>query len=281
MNFLITEDEYNRLHGVQRQLNMMARLFGQMKGFEAPCDPEDLSEFFAAQEAALDAVRKAIDHKYQLTQDVDKPMNWFDWLAVIEVASGDHVPLHPRRAQYIDDALSHLATLDPAYELVVKKWVEVSGKHARRQGAKDTTAADMQEALTDGNLSLELFADLMRAVSGQAMTLDELNETVNQFLKAFDEHHPERAVIVQALNAALIHNGYAWVLTFSQGGQQARWVRQEEATAQATTPAPDKAPKAIPATPNEAAGPVVRATKTKSAAASRQPPAAGRPVIRS
>ena len=230
MNYLISEDEYNRLHSVQRQLNMMTRLCGEMTGFDVPCQPQDLAEFFDAQESALDAVRKAMDHRHQLTQDVDKPMNWFDWLAVMEIASGDHVPMHPARVQYIDDALSHLATLDPAYDLVVKKWVEVSGNHARKQRASATTEAGTPEAAPSGNLSIELFADLLRTVSGQAMDLDELNETVNQFLAAFDEHHPERAVIVQALNAALVHNGYEWVLTCGQGVHTV-WVRRPAATA--------------------------------------------------
>lgn len=242
MNYLISEEEYNRLHSVQSQLNMMTRLCGDMTGFETPCRPADLAEFFDAQWTALEAVRKAVDHRHEVSISVDKHMHWFDWLSVIEVASGDYVPLHPARVQYIDDALSHLATLDPAYEMVVKKWVEVSGRHARERAAKDKIKEVMQEAAPSGNMSVELFADLMRAVSGQAMEPDELNEIVRQFLAAFHEEHPERAVITKALSHALKHNGYEWVLTCGQDGQRDQWVRKAEATAPeaapATTPAP-------------------------------------------
>lgn len=242
MNYLISEDEYNRLHSVQRQLNMMANIFGGMTSYDTPCNPEDLGDFLGSQESALDAVRRAVDHRHQLSQAVDKPMRWMDWLRVIECASGEYVPLHPNAIQYIDDALSHLATLDPAYEMVVKKWVEVSGCYAKERAAKDKIKEVMQEAVPSGNMSIELFTDLMRAVSGQAMELDELNEVVRQFLAAFHEEHPERAVITQALNHALMHNGYEWVLTCGQDGQRAQWMRKAEATAPeaapATTPAP-------------------------------------------
>lgn len=233
MNYLISEDEYNRLHSVQCQLNMMGSLFCGMEGFETPCKPSDLAEFFYSQESTLDAVRKAVDHRSKVAATEDKPMHWFDWLSVMEIASGDNVPLHPGRVQYIDDALSHMATLDPAYEMLVKKWVEVSGRYARKQAGKDQITEAMQSAEPSGHLSVELFAKVMHAVSGQVMELDELNETVGQFLAAFDEQHPERAVIQQALNHALLHNGYEWSLTVNQGGQHSKWVRKAEATAAA------------------------------------------------
>ncbi len=230
MNFLISEDEYNRMHSVQRQLNMMARLFGEMTGFEVPCQPEGLAEFFAAQEAALDAVRKAIDDKYQQTIAVDKPMQWFDWMDVVAIASGERRAMHPERLRYIDDALTYLTTLTPEYDLVRRKWAEVSVGYDRQQGDYDPIKASLQQTIYTGNLSATLFANLLDALSGKAVELEQLNETVSQFLAAFDEHHPERAAITQALNAALMHNGYEWVLTCNQGGQHAKWVRKAEAT---------------------------------------------------
>lgn len=247
MNYLISEDEYNSLHAVQRQLNMMSRLCGEMKGFEVPCAPEDLSEFFAGQESAIGAVRKAIDHRHELTHAVEKPMRWMDWLTVMEIASGDHVPLHPNAVQYIDDALSHLATLEPEYEMVVKKWVEASARHARKQRqnreqAAQDTIKEVMKGSEPSTMSLELFADLMRAVSGQAMELDELNDTVAQFLAVFDEQPADQAAVTQAVAHALMHHGYEHSLTVSKNGHSARWVRKAEAmakeAAQATATAP-------------------------------------------
>lgn len=249
MNFQITEDEYNRLHAVQRQLNMMAQLFlcGDLKGPETPCQPCDMGEFFDAQQSALDAVRKAIDHRHDVSCTVDKPMHWFDWLAVIEIASGDYVPMDPDQVQHIDDALSHLATVDPSYDPVVKKWVEVSARHAKTrrqvQGLATTDKAEesTQEVAPSASLSIALFADLIRGVSGQDMELDELNETVSQFLAAFDEQPADQALIMHAVIHALMHNGYEHSQSFSKSGHSAQWVRKTEVTAPETGPVTDTA----------------------------------------
>lgn len=230
MNFQITEDEYNRLHAVQRQLNMMARLFGEMSGFETPCAPEDLSGFFAAQEAAMDAVRKAADTRYEALRLEGASMHWGDWCHALTIASGDllHVPANTEKR--IDAALNHMADIDPGYGRVLATWIDVTSRQATAQRAKDKIKKVMAETEPSGALSVELFANLMQAVSGQAMEMDELNDTVRQFLAAFDEQHPGRAVITQAMNHALMHNGYEWVLTCGQDGQRDQWVRKAEAT---------------------------------------------------
>jgi hypothetical protein len=242
MNFQITEDEYNRLHSVQRQLNMMARLFGEMSCFETPCAPEDLSEFFAAQEAAMDAVRKATDTRYEALRQEGDSMHWGDWCHALIIASGDRLHVPANAEKRIDAALNHMADIDPGYGHVLATWIDVTSRQAKAQGAKGQNKEATGEVKPSGQLSVELFADLMRAVSGQEMEPDELNETVREFLAAFHEEHPERAVITQALNAALMRNGYQWVLTCGQVGQRARWVRKARATepetAPATTPAP-------------------------------------------
>lgn len=236
MNFQITEDEYNRLHAVQRQLNMMARLFGEMKGFETPCAPEDLSEFFAAQEASMDAVRKAADTRYELLRLEGASMHWGDWCHALTIASGDrlHVPAYAE--QRIDDALSRMAEIEPGYGTVVKTWVDITNRQAKEQRAKDKIKDVMAEAEPSGTLSATLFANLLHAVSGQEMEPNALNETVREFMAGLDEHHPERSLITDALNAALMHNGYDWVLTCNQGGQHSQWVRKAEPTAPETGP---------------------------------------------
>lgn len=244
MNYLISEDEYNRLHSVQCQLNMMAQLCGCMTGFDTSCKPGDLGEFFEAQQSALDEVRKAVDHRHEVSSTVDKPMHWFDWLAVIEIASGDYVPLHPERVQHIDDALSHLETLDPSYGPVVKKWGEVSARHAktRRQAqglaATDKAEKSTQEKAPPASLSIALFADLMRVVSGQAMEVDKVNDTVVQFLAVFDEQPADQALLMQAVFHALMHNGYEHSQTVSKSGRHAQWARKAVATAPDTATAP-------------------------------------------
>ena len=140
--------------------------------------------------------------------------------------------------QQIDDALSHMAEIDPDYGQVVKTWVDITNRQAKEQRAKGSIKEVMAETMPSGRLSASLFADLLQAVSGQNMEPDELNETVRQFLAAFDEQHPERVVIMQALNKALMHNGYEWSLTCNQGGQHSHWLRKAEATAPETPPAP-------------------------------------------
>lgn len=241
MNYQITEDEYNRLHSVQRQLNMMARLFGEMSGFETPCAPDDLSEFFAVQESAMDAVRKATDTRYELLRLEGASMHWGDWCHALTIASGDllHVPANAK--QRIDDALSRMAEIEPGYEQVVKTWVDITNRQAKEQRAKDKIKEVMAETEPSGTLSATLFANLLHAVSGQEMEPDALNDTVREFLAGLDEHHPERRLITDALNAALMHNGYEWVLTCSQGGQHSHWMRKTEVTAPETGPVTDTA----------------------------------------
>lgn len=228
MNFQITEDEYNRLHSVQRQLNMMARLFGEMEGFETPCDPEDLAEFFTAQEAAMGEVRKATDTRYELLRLEGASMHWGDWCHALTLASGDrlHVPAYAEKR--IDGALNHMADIEPGYGRVLATWIDITARQAKGQRPDDTSNEDTTETKPSGNLSAALFANVLRVASGQEMEPDALNETVREFLASFDEHHPERGLIVEALNAALMHNGCEWVLTCGQGGQHAQWVRKAE-----------------------------------------------------
>lgn len=238
MNFQITEDEYNRLHAVQRQLNMMARLFGEMSGFETPCAPEDLSEFFATQEAAMDAVRKATDTRYEALRLEETSMHWSDWCRALTIASGDRLHVPANAVQRIDDALSRMAEIDPGYGHVIRTWVDITNCQAKEQRAKDKIKEVMVETEPPGTLSATLFANLLHAVSGQELEPDALNDTVREFLAGLDEHHPERSLITDALNAALMHNGYEWVLTCSQGGQHSHWVRKAESTTPDTAKAP-------------------------------------------
>lgn len=229
MNFQLTEDEYNAMESVMCQLNMMADMCLAAKGLETPCSPDDLGQFLTAQVSSLGNLRRSMNNRHELTTEGPSGMAWFDWVHALTIAGVGYNGVPKDAKDKIDDALSHMAQVDPDYDRVLKTWVDISKVRSIEQQWRNRDA-EAEPAKPSGNLSIELFADLMRAVSGQAMELDELNETVDQFLESFHEQHPEREVIMQALNNALLHNGYEWALTVNQEGQHAQWVRKAEAT---------------------------------------------------
>ena len=240
MNFQITEDGYNAMESVMCQLNMMADMCLAAKGLETPCSPDDLGQFLTAQVSSLGNLRRSMNDRHELTTEGQSGMAWLDWVHALTIAGVGYNGVPSDAKDKIDDALIHMAQVDPDYDRVLKTWVDISKVRSIEKGWRNQDA-EAEQTKPSGNLSIELFADLMRAVSGQAMELDELNEIVRQFLAAFHEEHPERAVITQALNHALMHNGYEWVLTCGQDGQRDQWVRKAEATA------PDAAPVTTPA----------------------------------
>lgn len=241
MNFQITEDEYNAMESVMCQLNMMADMCLAAKGLETPCSPDDLGQFLTAQVSSLGNLRRSMNNRLELATEGPSGMTWVNWVHALTIAGVGYNGVPSDAKDKIDDALIHMAQVDPDYDRVLKTWVDISKVRSIEQGWRNQDA-EAEQTKPSGNLSIELFANLMQAVSGQAMELDELNDTVRQFLAAFHEEHPERAVITQALNRALMHNGYEWVLTCGQDGQRDQWVRKAEATAPeaapVTTPAP-------------------------------------------
>lgn len=245
MNFQITEDEYNTMESVMCQLNMMADMCLAVKGLETPCSPDDLGQFLTAQVSSLGNLRRSMNDRHELTTEGPSGMAWFDWVHALTIAGVGYNGVPRDAKDKIDDALSHMAQVDPDYDRVLKTWVDISKVRSIEQGWRrvkadgwattvEASAQPQEDVRPSGNLSVTLFADLMRAVSGQAMELDKLNETVSQFMAAFHEEHYELTVIRKALNNALMHNGYEWVLTCGQDGQRDQWVRKVEAT----TPAP-------------------------------------------
>lgn len=237
MHYLLTEKEMNKLASVKSQLNLVATLIAEMRpdNTDTMCAPADLYEFLDAQRGCLEELESSANARHQATRE-DMQMTWADWMHALRIANGrvSHTPNGAE--QKIDDALSHMAEIDPDYGQVVKTWVDITNRQAKEQRAKGSIKEVMAETEPSGTLSATLFSNLLHAVSGQEMEPDALNETVREFMAGLDEYHPERSLITDALNAALMHNGYEWVLTCGQDGQHSQWVRKAEATAPETEP---------------------------------------------
>lgn len=125
MNYVLTEDEFNRLESVRGMLNLV---LGLLAVSELDCGhfrSTDLHDFLSVQRCGVDSLLKEMEARRQAQRALEKEgdaMRWFDWMHALRIASGRgrHCPRDAEEA--IGRKLERAAQVDEEMRAVLKEW---------------------------------------------------------------------------------------------------------------------------------------------------------------
>lgn len=145
MNYLLTEDEANRLYSVRGQLRMLASLLcagSTRTNGDTLCMPADLSDFMDAQSEVLGDLVQAIEARHDAQRSANA-MSASDWMHLIRIVNGEEDRTPGNSATSIDSKLRAAAQVDDEMRRVHEAWLDalvLSGERGRNSEAASTAA---------------------------------------------------------------------------------------------------------------------------------------------
>lgn len=146
MNYQISEDEFNRLVDVRRQLDLMSDLACAIVGNQrVEIYADNLLAFTTALEEQLKAVLKTVDERWEAQRAINQgvgAMSWVDWAHSLRIASGDALHTPAGAGETISCKLAAAATVDPDWRAVADVWRQVQARtHANLAAESPTTGS--------------------------------------------------------------------------------------------------------------------------------------------
>lgn len=124
MNYIITEDEYNKLDAVRGQLSLICGLLSAKGADSNLFDASDLYDFMGAQADTLTAVKDTIYDRYEAAKNPENVLSTWDWVNIIHVVSGRR-SLTGGDLRKIGIKLENCVKADPDMELIRRTWIDV------------------------------------------------------------------------------------------------------------------------------------------------------------
>lgn len=122
MDYVISEDDLNRLEDSMNMLNMVSTLLAQVADRDQlAMTTAELCSFVSAQADTLRQVFKQVNLRHEVERDFERRLNALDWLTVMDVCAGKfHRP--PAHAEKTTRKFEALAEVQVDMAVVLDAW---------------------------------------------------------------------------------------------------------------------------------------------------------------
>ncbi len=122
MDYVISEDDLNRLEDSMNMLGMVTTLLAQVvERSQLEMTTAELYSFMSAQADTLRKVIKQVNLRHEVERDFDRRLNALDWLTVMDVCAGKfHRP--PAHAEKTTRKFEALAEVQVDMAVVLDAW---------------------------------------------------------------------------------------------------------------------------------------------------------------
>lgn len=118
MSYVFTDDDYNKIYGVESQLGFMASLLSTAKTVQ--CDSGELETTLYALKEPLSKVLETLNERSEIARQSDGMKN-HEWAQIINLVSG-RASMTVRDIVALDEKLSKCVECDPDTEVIFHVW---------------------------------------------------------------------------------------------------------------------------------------------------------------